>query len=166
MNKIWLIIKREYLVRVRKRSFIVMTILGPILMASLIILPTYLTIQGKEERIIALNEKGDFFSSRLGDTGNIHFVKIPEYEVGSIKEDFSSVPYYAMLEINDLESFTLYSDQQVSLSVRTEIEKELSSIIERHKLTLAGIDLQILEEVETKTKIETIIIRIKSFFIL
>ena len=79
MNKIWLIIKREYLVRVRKRSFIVMTILGPILMASLIILPTYLTIQGKEERIIALNEKGDFFSSRIGDTGNLHFVKIPEY---------------------------------------------------------------------------------------
>ena len=89
MNKIWLIIKREYLVRVRKRSFIVMTILGPILMASLIILPTYLTIQGKEERIIALNERGDFFSSRLVDTGNLHFVKIPEYEVGSIKEDLA-----------------------------------------------------------------------------
>ena len=49
MNKIFLIIQREYLARVRKRSFIVMSILGPILFAAFLIVPTYLaTMQDKE----------------------------------------------------------------------------------------------------------------------
>ena len=48
MHKIWLIIQREYLVRVRKKSFIVMTIIGPILMVALMLLPAYLAMESKE----------------------------------------------------------------------------------------------------------------------
>ena len=59
MHKIWLIIKREYLVRVRKKSFIVMTILGPLLMVSLLVLPAYLASESQEERIIAISEKNN-----------------------------------------------------------------------------------------------------------
>ena len=126
MNKIWLIIKREYLVRVRKRSFIIMTILGPLLIAG--ILPTYLAMQGHDERIIALYEENTFFSSKLEDTDNLHFVKIPFEEVNIIKEDFSASSYYALLDIKDAENFALYSNQQVSLSVQSEIEGKLSDI--------------------------------------
>ncbi len=158
MNKIWLIIKREYLVRVRKRSFIIMTILGPLLMAGIIILPTYLAMQGHDKRTIALYEENIFFSSKLEDTDNLHFVKIPFEEVNIIKEDFAESPYYALLDIKDAENFTLYSNQQVSLSVQSEIEGKLSDIIQRQKLELAGIDLQILEGVTTQIEVETIII--------
>ena len=158
MNKIWLIIKREYLVRVRKRSFIIMTILGPLLMAGIIILPTYLAMQGHDKRTIALYEENIFFSSKLEDTDNLHFVKIPFEEVNIIKEDFAESPYYALLDIKDAENFTLYSNQQVSLSVQNEIENKLSDIIQRQKLELAGIDLQILEGVTTEIEVETIII--------
>ena len=129
MNKIWLIIKREYLVRVRKRSFIIMTILGPLLIAGIIILPTYLAMQGHDERTIALHEKGDFFASELSDSESLHFVKIPEMEVRVIKEDFSESPYYALLDIKDAENFTLYSNKQVSLSVKSEIENKLAFYI-------------------------------------
>ena len=158
MNKIWLIIKREYLVRVRKRSFIIMTILGPLLMAGIIILPTYLAMQGHDKRTIALYEENIFFSSKLEDTDNLHFVKIPFEEVNIIKEDFAESPYYALLDIKDAKNFTLYSNQQVSLSVQNEIENKLSDIIQRQKLELAGIDLQILEGVTTEIEVETIII--------
>ena len=65
MNKIWLVIKREYLVRVRKKSFIVMTILGPLLLAGLMIAPIYLANQNQEKRIIAVNQQTDFL---LNDT--------------------------------------------------------------------------------------------------
>ena len=158
MNKIWLIIKREYLVRVRKRSFIIMTILGPLLMAGIIILPTYLAMQGHDKKTIALYEKNAFFSYKLEDTDNLHFVKIPFEEVNIIKEDFAESPFYALLDIKDAENFTLYSNQQVSLSVQNGIEEKLADIIQREKLKLAGIDLQILEGVTTQIKVETIII--------
>ena len=60
MLKTLLIIKREYLVRVRKKSFLIMTILGPILMASLLIIPIYLTNKGDELRNVAINNKNNF----------------------------------------------------------------------------------------------------------
>ncbi len=44
MNKISVIIKREYVTRVRKKSFIIMTILAPVLMAAMVILPPVLMI--------------------------------------------------------------------------------------------------------------------------
>ena len=158
MNKIWLIIKREYMVRVRKRSFIIMTILGPLLMAGIIILPTYLAMQGHDERTIALYEENTSFSSKLEDTDNLHFVKIPTEEVSIVKEDFTSSPYYALLFIKDSENFSLYSNQQVSLSIKEEIEDKIAAIIQKQKLELAGIDLQILEGVTTAIEVETIII--------
>ncbi|MDG2164760.1 MAG: ABC transporter permease, partial [Flavobacteriales bacterium] len=50
MNKILLIIKREYLSRVRKKSFIIMTILGPVLMAGLILAPILLMDSSDDEK--------------------------------------------------------------------------------------------------------------------
>ena len=57
MDKIWLIIKREYLVRIRKKSFIVMTLLGPLLILLVMFLPIYLTNQTQTERTIAVSEQ-------------------------------------------------------------------------------------------------------------
>ena len=77
MHKIWLIIKREYLVRIRKKSFIVMTILGPLLIAALMIIPIYLATESQQERIIAINQQEKVL---LEDTEFLHFSIIPDFE--------------------------------------------------------------------------------------
>jgi len=154
MHKIWLIIKREYLVRVRKKSFIIMTILGPILMAALLIVPIYLADENQENRIIALNEDANY---NLEDSEFIHFTTIPTSEAELLKTDFSESPFYALLYI-DGENFTLYSNQQISLSVSKSIERQLEQLIEHEKLKLLGIDLQILEDASTEINITTKII--------
>ena len=154
MHKIWLIIKREYLVRVRKKSFILMTILGPILMAALLIVPIYLADENQENRIIALNEDANY---NLEDSEFIHFTTIPTSEAELLKTDFSESPFYALL-YTDGENFTLYSNQQISLSVSKSIERQLEQLIEHEKLKLLGIDLQILEDASTEINITTKII--------
>jgi ABC-2 type transport system permease protein len=154
MHKIWLIIKREYLVRVRKKSFIIMTILGPILMAALLIVPIYLADENQENRIIALNEDANY---NLEDSEFIHFTTIPTSEAELLKTDFNESPFYALLYI-DGENFTLYSNQQISLSVSKSIERQLEQLIEHEKLKLLGIDLQMLEDASTEINITTKII--------
>ena len=74
MSKIGLIIKREYTTRVKKKSFIVMTILGPILFASLMILPAVLMQLEDDEfkRIAVIDETGVFVNS-LTNTEYIEF---------------------------------------------------------------------------------------------
>lgn len=157
MRKIWLIIKREYLVRVRKKSFIVMTIVGPLLMAALIILPTYLAYESQEIRTIAIEEEGFKFSNQLEDTEFLHFSKITSEQALFLKESFEESDYYALLYI-EKENFTLYSNQQISLSVSNDIENQLEKIIEHQKLKAAGIDLTILTNAESTVKIVTKII--------
>ena len=135
-----------------------MTILGPILMAAIIILPTYLAMQGHDERSIALYEENTAFYSSLKDSDDLHFVKIPFEEVSFLKEDIGNSPYYALLDIKDDENFALYSNQQVSLSIKEGIEGKIASILQHQKLKEAGIDLQILKESNTSIEVETIII--------
>ena len=135
-----------------------MTILGPILMAAIIILPTYLAMQGHDERSIALFEENTSFYSSLKDSDDLNFVKIPFEEVRFLKEDIGNSPYYALLDIKDDEKFALYSNQQVSLSIKKEIEDKISRILQHQKLKEAGIDLQILKESNTSIEVETIII--------
>ena len=151
MNKIWLVIKREYLVRVRKKSFIVMTILGPLLLAGLMIAPIYLANQNQEKRIIAVNQQTDFL---LNDTELIHFITIPDYEVNSLKKKFKNSQYYALLNIMN-EEFTIYSDLQISLNVVQDIENQIEKIIELNNLKKAGIEPQILEDAKKNIEITT-----------
>ena len=157
MRKIWLIIKREYLVRVRKKSFIVMTIVGPLLMVALMIFPAYLANQTQEVRTIAIDEDGFEFTNQIEDTDFLHFIKIPNQEAVLLKNDFSKSNYYALLRIKE-NNFTLYSNQQISLSVSKAIENQLEQIIEHQKLKAAGIDLDILSEAESTVRITTKII--------
>jgi len=157
MRKIWLIIKREYLVRVRKKAFIVMTIVGPLLMAALMIVPTYLANETQELRTIAIEEDGFEFTNQIEDTDFLHFSKIPTEEATLIKNDFSESNYYALLYIEG-DNFTLYSNQQISLTVSKAIENQLEQIIEHQKLKAAGIDLTILSEAQSTVNITTKII--------
>lgn len=157
MPKIWLIIKREYLVRVRKRSFIVMTIVGPLLMVALMIVPTYLAHESQEIRIIAIEEDSFEFSNQLEDSEFLHFSKIPNEVASLLKTNFEESSYYALLSI-EKEEFTLYSNQQISLSVSNDIENQLEKIIEHQKLEAAGINITILEEAKSTVQIATKII--------
>jgi ABC-2 type transport system permease protein len=157
MRKIWLIIKREYLVRVRKKAFIVMTIVGPLLMAALMMVPTYLANETQELRTIAIEEDGFEFTNQIEDTDFLHFSKIPTEEASLVKDDFSESNYYALLHIEG-NHFTLYSNQQISLTVSKAIENQLEQIIEHQKLKAAGIDLTILSEAQSTVHITTKII--------
>ena len=76
MSKISLIIQREYTTRVRKKSFIVMTIIGPVLMAALMIAPMIFAKMDKEElKTIAVIDSTGIFSSDQRILTNTNFLK-------------------------------------------------------------------------------------------
>ena len=59
MNKIWIIIQREFMTRVKKKSFILLTILMPFIFAALIMVPLMLaTIEGDEQKTVMVIEIG------------------------------------------------------------------------------------------------------------
>ena len=157
MNKTFLIIKREFLVRVKKKSFIIMTLLAPILMASLIIVPVLVTDSGQQKRLIGIYENTTSFAKEIEDSENIHFTVFDDMQMDDFIKDPEGSNYYALLKIEN-DSFSIYSNQQVGLNLRKSIEKQLEQISERNKLKQAGINLDIIEQAKTNINIETKII--------
>ena len=157
MNKTFLIIKREFLVRVKKKSFIIMTLLAPILMAGLIIAPVLLTDNDNQRRLIAVYEDNSSYSNKLEESENISFNLVDQSEAAKFKKDINTSPFYALLEIYDT-NFTIFSSQQISLNLRKSITNQLENIIEKEKLKNSGIDIKLIESAKTKINIETKII--------
>ena len=157
MNKTLLIIKREFLVRVKKKSFIIMTILAPILMASLIIVPVLISETDQQKRLIGLYEINTNFGKEIKDSENIHFTLFDENQKNDFIKDPSKSNYYALLKIDE-NSFTIFSNQQIGLNLRKSIENQLENISERNNLKSAGIDIKLIEQAQTDIKIETKII--------
>ena len=157
MHKIWLIIQREYLVRVRKKSFIIMTILAPLLMVALILAPAMLALNNQQDRLIAVFEEEGVISSQLEDRDLLHFKTISKQEYQELKSNFNPNLYYALLDIKD-DNYTMFSNQQIALNTRNNIEAELEYILEKENLKNAGIPINTIEEAESNINIITKIV--------
>jgi ABC-2 type transport system permease protein len=160
MSKISLIIKREYITRVKKKSFIIMTLLAPILMASFIVVPILITTMAdKGFRKIAVIDNSNQFKETLKNKGTTTFEFIEGKTVNDIKDNFKKSGYYALLVIPDSlknGNITMYSEKQPTIDVKMLISGALEKEIERRNLRARGIDEEILKKVKAKVDIETI----------
>lgn len=86
MNKIFLIISREYLTRIRKRSFIVMSILGPILFAAMFVIPVWVSTRESEDikKIAVIDSTGEFINRF--ENKHIIFVYQPPFTIDQFKK--------------------------------------------------------------------------------
>lgn len=138
MNKSFLILKREYITRVKKKSFIIMTLLVPLMMAALTILPAYLaTLDDKEERTIAVYDPTGLILNRLESNEFTKFYYIPEEEFQGLSKNFKSDKYYAVLHIpsNILTTSRaeMISDKQVTFDIKNLVTRRIENIIEGEK---------------------------------
>ncbi len=162
MGKIKLIISREYLARVRKKSFIIMTVLGPIIFAAFLILPVlFTTMEDKEEKVIAVIDSSHLFTNILPETDYIRFNYLNDVSVNDMKKTFKNTNYYAILYISNTVTYSpssviLYSDKQPNMSIIYHIEGAIEKEVERLKLRAKGIDSEMMESVKTNININTI----------
>ena len=160
MSKINLIIQREYLTRVKKRSFIVLTFLGPLLMASIWIIPIYLSNLSKETKVISvLDETGVFFDKFTGDE-NMQFIQaVPQLKAA--KENLNKMGNYALLfipkpDLHIPNTAIIYSEKQASLDVKNYIKGVMKKEIEAQKLAARGINPETLLSIKTNVFISSI----------
>ena len=162
MNKIKLIISREYLTRVKKKSFLVMTILGPILFAAMMIVPAWIASrEDTEVRTIAVLDSSGIFINRIANTDYIKFEYLENKSLNEVKEIFTESGYYAVLQI--LPSITyepsavhLFSKKQPSFSIKSHIANSMEKELTNGKLKNHGIDEDVLKSIKSDVSIRTI----------
>jgi len=165
MNKVSVIIRREYTTRVRKKSFIIMTLLAPIFMAGLIIIPSLLMMnQDVEHKKIAVIEPGPpLFDSVIKNTKDMEFVYLKNVNLDEFKRSFEHEGYYGILFINPEivnvpNAIELISKQQPPIGLLDHIEGTLEKEIEKQKLlghNIENLD-QIMKDVDTKVSVQTV----------
>ncbi len=160
MKKTLLIIAREFLTRVRKRSFIILTILGPVLLAALFIVPIYIAKVSDEEKKILVVDETYTLIDQLAGSDNITF-EYSEKNIEEAKKDFPETDYYAILHIPNIayhspNALRLFSDKQVSLLVKGFVESAVKRVMDNVKLKSEGIKDDVLQSLQTRVHISTV----------
>ncbi len=171
MSKISLIIQREYLTRIRKKSFIIMSVLGPLIFAAYVLIPMYFaTLEDKEEKIMVVIDESKLFTEYRADgpefviagTDYLKFQVVEGVPIETFRVGFDDSGYYGILYIpaNILasESSLIYSTKQTSVEISQYLERSMDSEIEHLKLAQHEIvDIErILAEVETSINVRNI----------
>ncbi|GAT62629.1 ABC transporter permease [Paludibacter jiangxiensis] len=163
MNKIGIIIRREYTTRVAKKSFIIMTFLSPLLFAALIMVPLWLSgIKDNESKKIAVVDFTNEYGKVLKSDKQYVFVPVQErvQNIGNsqLKKDFYAVLLIKGDLVRDSTAATLYSEKQVGIELESTVSRQLSEYVENKKLDayhVANIK-QMVEKARTKIDVTTI----------
>lgn len=144
---IGVIIRREYLNRVKKKTFLLITFLTPVLFAALCILPTLIMMGTKEEsKTIAVVDNSGIVMPYLNDTETIHYVNLTEVGVDDIKADMKSYGVDAVLNISELDAATStvkaesFSPKPLGMEMTENIDSKINDAIEAYRIDEYKID--------------------------
>jgi ABC-2 type transport system permease protein len=163
MNKIWLIIQREYISRVKKKSFLVTTLLIPILMFGLIATMAYMAAKSEQKETIAVIDESGVFINKMDTSSSSYTIK---YIADGTNENYTTLLEKNKCDIllhiypfrNGLpDSVNIYKDGGVSLSAKEFISDDMNTIYQIKQMQDEGIDKDKIDSINNSS------IRLKSF---
>ena len=148
MNKIWLIFKREYVTRVRNKTFLLSTFLLPIAMILFFFGSAYFAISSKDslKKIAVVNDPGMFKANLKSDSSRVLF----DFTTNVDSTNFERKGYDAVLDLeNDslTKKYTIHSKKQLGIDGNQIIESRLDRAFEKNQLLKNGINKETLDSI-------------------
>lgn len=166
MKAVGLIIKREFLTRVRKKTFLVLTILGPILSAAVFVLPAYLaSLPGDEKVITVLDESLLMDFDKGKDELKLRYLPPDEFDLETARAFSKEQEDYAFLHVPKSSTadpdwlsrnIKIFRAGDVSIEVESYLEGRLEDQLQKEKLKANGVDPEILARTKTRVDLRTI----------
>lgn len=165
MNHLPLIIKREYLNKVKNKSFIIMTFLSPLIMVALIFVVAYLSqLNNESTKTISVLDETGLFVDKFESTESTKYEILAGVSLDSAKAQVERAEKYGLLYIPKTDSFeemadkiTFYSEDSPSLLLIEKIEDRIGDYATDSNLAEAGMDAEKIRElrVNVRTNLET-----------
>jgi ABC-2 type transport system permease protein len=158
MGKIALIVQREYLSRVKKKSFVVMTLLGPLLMALLFVGAIWLSLaEDGKQKVLVVDELQLF--RNLPSSSNISF-EFTSQPLEEVKQEFHNSDYSTILYLPDnilsSNKGILFYKKQPGFIAQKYIESKLEAKIEDLKLSHSNIDKEAYTKIKTTINLNNV----------
>ena len=163
MSKLKLIIQREFIAKVRNKSFIVMTFLSPLIMVGMGALIYFLMQKNDEKvkKIVYVDDSGMFLKEDFKDTKTIHYLDYTVLGIDETKKRVEAGNYYGVLLIPQQDSLELlaksiefYSKDSPGMSLMNSLESKIESKIRNEKLNNFGIDVKKIKASRINTDIK------------
>ena len=156
MNKVALIIKREYSSRVKKKSFIIMTTLDPLLIAAFYAAAIYIGIQQSDQvEVLLLDETTLARTSEFQDTDNFRFKSYTgtvDELMHELKENndttFNRIGVYLPGNITGVNAAKIYYNDPIGSEKQAELRETINDFAEKMKVLKAGIDKTAYAEIQ------------------
>ncbi len=151
MDKLWLILKREYINKVRNRTFVIMTFVSPLIFIGVILLIGWLTSVNNSDlkKVAILDETGENFTALFEDTSDYDYQNLESVTLENALKISTDNSNYGLIHItsdaNSEVKAIIYSDDSPSVSFINSIEDRLSKKATEDKLVSEGVDLNMLE---------------------
>ncbi|BDC97979.1 ABC transporter permease [Persicobacter psychrovividus] len=162
MDKVLLIIKREYLTRVRKKSFVVMTLLGPLLFVAMWAVPIWLAQSGPESKTVHVIDQSGMFAQAFTEnkSSDVAFV-YEKLSVEDAKEELEAGDYDGLLLIPRLAkgedvNLMYFSEVNPGISLKQQIRKVVSQKLQEEKLKESGLSKEWLAKLNPSVGIRTV----------
>ena len=156
MNHLPLIIKREYLAKVKNKSFILMTFLSPLILVGLLSLVAYLTsVNNEKVRTIGVLDEAGFLSKTLVSTDQMIYENFNDISLEEAKKLSNENNSYGLLHIPNLaidevsSQIKFYSEESPSLSLISNLESKIEKRLGELKLKKLGVDLSKIKAAKT-----------------
>ncbi len=159
MNRIGLIIAREFNQRVRKKSFILTTLLVPLLMLGVVFAPLWLSrMQQEEQKEIVVCDRSGKIVPALADDARVAFRAVsylPEVWRDSLREGYAYL-WIGPDILSDPSDLRLYAEEPVTLDLEQTLGDRIRRVLETEKLKAYQIDNlpQILQEIQTDVSMQ------------
>ena len=161
MNHLPLIIKREYLNKVRNRSFIVMTFLSPMIMIALIAVVAYLSqVNNDKKRVISIFDETGIVGEAFENSENTTYTLLTDTGLETAKALVKAKKDFGLLYIkksfdtlNIVETVNFYSDESPSVSMISNLERKVEKRLSDIKLQNDGVDIEQIRASKTNVNI-------------
>lgn len=160
-SKIWIVARREYLSRVQKKSFILVTLLTPLGIAVFSVLIGFIMNAGSksDQRVVIKDDTGIIRQMASEDKGFPY--DFSDKDLAVLKEDYGSLGYDLLVYVPALrDSATMrlaasyYSTEKPSLMILESIESKLSDQIETYRMRKSNIDQKLLDSFRAEVSLE------------
>ena len=164
LRNIKTIISREYMTRVKKKSFLLITFLGPIFFAAIAILPSLIMFMAEDKgKQVAVIDESGIVMPKFADTDAIDFTDCTGQSLDSLKNQLDILGYDALVQISQLDretksvNVTAYSTSPMSVDMKEAIASRVEEAVEDYRLSLYDIgDLkQIMQDVKYNSTVVT-----------
>ena len=146
IRKLGIIISREYLNKVKKKSFLLITFLAPLFFAAMCLLPSLIMFGAKEDtKTVGVVDRSGIVLPYLEDNDVTHYVDLGDASVDSLKADLKAAGLDILLSVSELDPETLsvkaecFSEKPLGMDTGSMIENRINDAVEACRIEKSGI---------------------------